>query len=74
MFVIFDKNKNSYVKEINERMVSRDYYVDTTKNDESAFKFNNNNEKYLRHFEKLLKYEPYTLEFERFRYESETDY
>lgn len=74
MFVIFDKNKNSYVKEINERMVSRDYYVDTTKNDESVFKFNSNNEKYLRHFEKLLKYEPYTLEFERFRYESETDY
>lgn len=38
MFVIFDKNKNSYVKEINERMVSRDYYVDTTKNDEAYLK------------------------------------
>lgn len=63
MFVIFDKNKNSYVKEINERMVSRDYYVDTTKNAEKAFKFTSNNEERLRHFEELLKYEPYTSEF-----------
>lgn len=74
MFVIFDKNKNSYVKEINTRIVTCSYYVDTTNNVKSAFKFTSNNEKYLRHFEKLLKYEPYTLEFERFRYESETDY
>lgn len=63
MFVIFDKNKNSYVKEINERIVSRDYYVDTTNNVKNAFKFTSNNEERLRHFEELLKYEPYTLEF-----------
>ncbi len=63
MFVIFDKNKNSYVKEINEKIVSRDYYVDTTKNAEKAFKFTSNNEERLRNFEELLKYKPHTLEF-----------
>ena len=33
------------------------------KNAEKAFKFTSNNEERLRHFEELLKYEPYTLEF-----------
>lgn len=63
MFVIFDKNKNSYVKEINKRIVTCSYYVDTTNNVKSAFKFTSNNEERLRHFEELLKYEPYILEF-----------
>lgn len=50
-------------KEINERMVSQTYYVDTTKDIKNAFKFTSNSQKQLRYFEELLKYEPHTLEF-----------
>ena len=63
MFVILGNKKNAYVKEINERMVSQTYYVDTTKDIKNAFKFTSNSQKQLRHFEELLKYEPHTLEF-----------
>ena len=65
MFVIFDNNNNSYVKEINERIVSRTYYVETTKNIKNAFKFASEDHKRLRHLEKLLKYELNTLEFRK---------
>lgn len=63
MFVIFDNKKNSYVKEINKRIVSQAYEVVTTKSMKNAFKFTNEDHERLRHLEKLLKYEPYTLEF-----------
>lgn len=39
MFVIFDNKKNSYVKEINKRIVSQTYEVIITKSMKNAFKF-----------------------------------